>query len=363
MKNKKLLVIIAAIVVVVVVVAVVLLAGGNSTSEKEYKLGMGVVVGLDESKTGTAQIDATVATVVLDAEGKIVACRLDAIQNKITLNKETGAFTIGDLRTKMEKGIEYGMSTSKYSSDNNGDGVIKEWNEQAMAFENYVVGMTVDQVKAIGTKTLDNGYVIATDDKLLSAGCTIQITDFVAAVVKACNDEFAASFKTAGTIKLGIAAKSYDDESVAATEEKNGTIKVYSDIAATALVDGKIVATVNDAIQPSVSYTVAGEIAGKTFKGTKRELKGAYGMGQTSINDSNKWMDNNGDGKVLEWYEQSAVFSAFITGMTGAEVNALKTQEVNNHDISRDDALLNAGCTIQITGIRAVVVKAVFNAR
>ena len=314
MKNKKLLIIIAAVVVVAVVVAVVLLAGGK----KEYTLGMGVEVSLDSSKTGTAQVDATLATVVLDAEGKIVACRLDAIQNKVTLDKETGAFTVGDLRTKMEKGSDYGMASSPYSADNNGDGVIKEWNDQAKAFESYVVGMTVAQVKAIGTKTLDNGYVIATDDKLLSAGCTIQITEFIAAVVKACEDDQAVKFETAGEITLGIAANSYDDGTTAATADKNGTVKVYSDIAASAVVDGKIVASLNDAIQPTVEYTVAGEIANKTFKGTKRELKTNYGMSTSPYSP-----DNNGDGVVKEWHEQSAAFSAYVVGKTAADVKAM----------------------------------------
>ena len=57
--------------------AVIGLASCGS-KEVEYKLGMGVVVSTSSSanataeKAGTAQIDATVAAVVLDAEGKIV---------------------------------------------------------------------------------------------------------------------------------------------------------------------------------------------------------------------------------------------------------------------------------------------------
>ena len=48
-----------------------------------YKLGMGVVVKTDSSKAGNAQVDATVAAVVTDAEGKIVAVKLDVAQNKM----------------------------------------------------------------------------------------------------------------------------------------------------------------------------------------------------------------------------------------------------------------------------------------
>ena len=47
----------------------------------EYTLGMGVSLNMDSSKSGNAQVDATVAAVVLDAEGKIVSCRLDCAQS------------------------------------------------------------------------------------------------------------------------------------------------------------------------------------------------------------------------------------------------------------------------------------------
>ena len=80
-------------------------------------------------------------------------------------------------------------------------------------------------------------------------------------------------------------------------------------------------------------------------------------------------MDNNGDGKVLEWYLQSAEFSKFVVGKTAAEVEAMATQTLENdfgtsgYVISADEALLSAGCTIQITSIKAVVAEAVTNAR
>ena len=64
--------------------ALTLVACGGA-KEKEYKFGMGVVTSLESSKTGTAQVDATVAAVVTDAEGKIVACRIDVAQNKTAI--------------------------------------------------------------------------------------------------------------------------------------------------------------------------------------------------------------------------------------------------------------------------------------
>ncbi len=331
-------------------------AGTTENVEAEYKLGMGIVVSTDSSATGNAQVDATVAAVVLDKDGKIVVCRIDAVQNKMTVTD--GAVEADKtFKTKMELGDDYNMAKYGQSMDWNKDGVVKEWYDQAKAFENYVVGKTVAEVEAIETQVVEgSGYIIAKDDALLSAGCTIQITDFIAAVAKACKDEQGVSFKTASEFTLGVAATTTAAESTAATAEANGTVKMYTDFAATVVVDGKIVAALNDAIQPNITVNAAGEIVEKAYKATKRELKGEYGMAPVKI-------DNDGNGVTKEWFEQSAEFSKFVVGKTAAEVAALETKEAGGHQIAVDQALLDAGCSIQITAIKAVVAKAVNNAR
>ena len=320
-------------------------------TEQEYTLGMGTQVNLDSSKKGTAQIDATVATVVLDKDGKIVACKIDVAQNKIGVADGFLSIPAG-FKTKVELKGDYGMASNPYSSDNNNDGIIKEWYEQAAAFEAYVIGKTVAEVEAMATKTLDNGYVISADDELLNAGCTIQITEFKAAVVKACNDEFKVSFKSEGNFTLGVAINSYNDGSKDA-EDADGVVQVYSDIAAAVVEGGKVVAALNDAIQPKINFDFEGVITNKAFGGTKRELKEGYGMASNPYSS-----DNNDDGIIKEWYEQSAAFSKYVVGLTAAEIAELATEFKNEHYIAADDELLNAGCTIQITGIKAVVAKA-----
>ena len=74
-------------------------------------------------------------------------------------------------------------------------------------------------------------------------------------------------------------------------------------------------------------------------------------------------VDNNDDGVMKEWFEQSAAFSAHVVGMTAEEVSAMTTQAAKGHDISTDAELLAAGCSMQITGIKAVVAQAATNAR
>ena len=393
--KKTLGIIIGAVAAVLVIVLVLVLAlGGNQTPEtpddggeqggeqggngeennppvlNDYTLGLGVVVNLDSSETALAEVDATVATVVLDKDGKIVACRLDVAQNKVDVTD--GFVTVpGSFKTKMELGSAYGMGQAEITEankwmDNNGDGRVLEWNEQAKAFEAWCVGKTVAQVEALGAEENlqnANNHWFTKDEDLLSAGCTIQIGDFVGAVVKACNDEFKVSFQSEGNFTLGLGVDSYDDGSVDADAE-NGTVMVYSDMAAVVIDNGIIVASLNDAIQPKISFDVAGEITAKTFNGTKRELKEGYHMGQAEITEANKWMDNNGDGKVYEWYVQSAAFSAHIVGKTAADVESMPTQTLKNgYVISNDQDLLAAGCTIQISAIVDVVVEAAANAR
>ena len=329
--------------------ALTLVACGGA-KEKEYKFGMGVVTSLESSKTGTAQVDATVAAVVTDAEGKIVACRIDVAQNKTAI-AEGVATVVTEFKTKMEKGDAYGMAGKV---DNDGNGVMKEWYDQVYAFEAFVIGKTGAEVAALETQFVNNHY-IAVDQELLDAGCSMQITDFMEAVAKACADEQGFTFKTAKEFTVGVAADSYDNGSKNATAEADGVVQMYSDFAAAVISEGKILVAINDAIQPQVAFNAAGEITAKTYKGTKRELKSGYGMEGK--------VDNNGDGVMKEWFEQSKAFSEFVVGMTGAEVAALETELVNGHYISTNEDLLAAGCTIQITAIKVVVAEAAANAR
>ena len=178
---KRFFAILLCVVMIVAVVACDAKQEDNTTKEADYKLGMGVVVSMDSSKTGLAQVDATVATVVTDANGKIVACRIDVAQNKMDVT-DGAVDTAKTFETKMELGSRYGMAGKV---DNNDDGVMLEWDAQTKAFEEYVVGMTAAEVEAMATKVVEGaGYVISADEALLSAGCTIQITSIKAVVAQ-----------------------------------------------------------------------------------------------------------------------------------------------------------------------------------
>ena len=314
-----------------------LAACGSSGSE--YKLGMGVDLSTDSSKENNAQVDATVAAVVTDKDGKIVACRLDVAQSKMDVTG--GAVDAAKtFQTKMELGDDYGMVA--YGN------AIAEWYDQAKAFESYVVGKTAAEVEGIETVLNETGHNVATDEALL-AGCTMDITAFKAAVVKACNDEKGATF-TGKDFTLGVAAITAADESTAATDSDDAVVKMYTEYAAAVVgKDGKILAALTDATQPKITADKNGQITGADFKGTKGELGADYGM----VAYGNA---------IAEWDAQAKAFADYTVGKTAAEVAGIETVESNGHNVTTDETLY-ASCTMDISGMIAVIALAANYAR
>ena len=311
------------------------------SSGTEYKLGMGVSLSTDSSKENNAQVDATVAAVVTDKDGKIVACRLDVAQSKMDVTG--GAVDAAKtFKTKMELGDDYGMVA--YGN------AIAEWYDQAKAFESYVVGKTAAEVEGLETVVNDSGHNVSTDEALL-AGCTMDITAFKAAVVKACNDEKGATFTSGADFTLGVAAITAADESTAATDSEDAQVKMYTEYAAAVVgKDGKILAALTDATQPKIAVDKNGQITGAEFKGTKRELGADYGMVAYGS-------------AIAEWDAQAKAFADYTVGKTAAEVADIETT-VNDsgHNVTTDETLL-ASCTMDVSGMIAVIALAANYAR
>ena len=153
-------------------------APAAETAEAEYKLGMGVSVSLDSSDTNKAQVDATVATVVTDSEGKIVLCRIDCAQNKMDV---TGGQVDTAATYTTKRDLKYDYNMVKYGN------AIAEWDAQAKAFADYTVGKTADEVMGLDTTTNAEGYQVSTDETLL-ASCTMAIDGMQAAIATAVNN-------------------------------------------------------------------------------------------------------------------------------------------------------------------------------
>lgn len=159
--------------------AVANVADSNATANDTLKLGVvSSFKGSDatEEAQGAAEVDVTVVAAAV-ANGKVSAMATDAVQTKCTFDAAGAAtYAAGEITTKNELGTNYGMSA--YGADLNGDGVVKEWNEQAAAFSAECVGKTASEISAL----VVDGYGV---ESLQTAGCTVGISDMVKAAVKA----------------------------------------------------------------------------------------------------------------------------------------------------------------------------------
>ncbi len=295
--------------VLVLALASLVACGGEKNTEADYKLGIGTAV---SENLDNIKLSITTASVVLDADGKVALCRLDTVDVQPVINDD-GTFTpAATYKTKAELGADYGM-LSDYGSK------LAEWDDQAKFFETYVVGKTVSEISAIKTKDAD-----------LATGCTIDVTDFVKAVVAACNSEHKVDFKASAALAMGLDIN-------AALKDKEGNANFTADMSAVVVADGKIVAAVIDSLEANM--TVA-EGAGTelSYPGTKLAQGDAYGM-----------LSDYGS-KLAEWYDQAQAYANTAVGKTTSEVASLATEGV-------------AGCTIYVGGYKTAMVDAAAKVR
>ena len=292
-----------------------------------YTLGLGTVV--SQTVGEKAQVDATMASVVLDAEGVIVAIDLDVAQSK-GVKDEAGVYTAEgfDVRTKTEKGADYGMAPAS--------AISAEWDAQMAAFEAWAIGKTVDYITGVELVE-SNGHMVAANETDLYAGCTMDITAFQAALADALNNtvEFSAeSFK----LGLGIVT------SCSVTET---SIEMYSDYAAVVTDEnGTILAARLDAIQPKIGLEADGTTTGIEDLRSKYTKKEDYGMTVASPIGA-------------EWYTQADAYCAYVVGKVAADLEAIELVEHNGHIVALNEADLYAGCTMQVGSYIEATVKAI----
>lgn len=131
-----------------------------------------------EDKEGQNQTETTFFAAAVDADGKVVAASSECVQVKFTFDAK-GVSTYDLSKTvlgKKEQGAGYNMSA--YGTDLNGDGTVKEWFEQAAAFDAACIGKTAAEIASL---MADNNYGTA---DLQSAGCTILVNGLVKAASK-----------------------------------------------------------------------------------------------------------------------------------------------------------------------------------
>ncbi len=290
---------------IIMVLVLALFALASCTAQTEtYKLSVGAALSEDVEKVS---LSGTYAAVVTDKDGKIVECRIDAVELGALSREGVLTATKAD-KTKFELGDNYGMK---------GYGAKAEWYEQAKFFEDYVTGKTLAQVEGIKTSDAD-----------LTAGCTIDVTDFVKAVVAALKSTKSVSFEAGEEITAGLGIN-------ASVSDSKGNANFVEDVAAVAFYDGKVVAAVVDAVDATIAIENG---VGKSFNysGTKLEQGDNYGMAAYS--------------EAGEWYEQAQAYANSAVGKSADELSSLPEKGVVN-------------CTIAAQPMKAAIVRAAGNVR
>ncbi len=297
---------------------------GCSGSGATVKFGAGLYISAPTTadatadKDGSGKLDVTAAAITVDANGKIAACELDTASNTVSFTADGKAVANTEFKTKYEMGADYNMVAY--------GGAAKEWYEQADAFEALVVGKSLDEVKAL-VADANKG-----NEEVVNAGCTIMISEFVAAIEKAynaANTEVEAGL----TLKVNFATEQTCTD---ATEDKDGSNKISVNVfAAAASADGKVVAASSDCVEVSFTFTTAGVSTLDTAAAirSKKDMGPDYNMVAYG-------------GAAKEWFEQAAAFDAACIGKTAAEIAGLVGEDgKGNADLQA------AGCTIAISGL------------
>lgn len=294
---------------IVIVVLLTLPAYAFSQDIENVKTGLAVDTSIANSaaadeKGGLAQVDSIIVAVTVNKNGKITNCAIDSAQTKINFSK-TGKI-LNPLDTvfvgRQELGEDYGMKIAS--------SIGKEWNEQATALSNYVIGKTIEEVKGIAL----NEEGVSTESELTSS-VTMHISDFITTIEKAAYK--ADNLGAAVNDKIGIGLMTTIDMSEDATAETDGTAQAYSNIAAVTFnSEGVITSCIIDAVQSDVSFNQEGRITSdlSIIPKTKNEIGDAYGMKVASV-----------IGK--EWYEQADTFAKYIIGKTIEEVKGISLDE------------------------------------
>lgn len=332
---------VTALLLSVVLIMSLLAACSTSDKKETAKTGLAVITSIAKSKDasaegdGTAQVDSTIVAVLVDKAGKILDCKIDTAQTKVSFSAEglltTDVATL--FKTKQELGTEYGMIGNS--------AIGKEWNEQATALAEYVIGKTVDEVKGIAVN--ENG---APTDADLASSVTVGISGYVAAIEKA-----VANAKEIGAStddKVGIATTTDIAKSKDASAEGDGLAQAYSNYAVVTMNGDKITSCIIDASQGNVNFSTVGGVTSDLAAAvqTKQELGDAYGMkGSSAI------------GK--EWYEQANAFAEYVTGKTVAEAKGIA---LTDEGVAAD-ADLAASVSVHVGPFIANVEKAANSAK
>ncbi len=313
--------------------------GGNTNPTPDPSMpddglmtGLSITTSVANSASATADADGkgdydiTMAAVLVDKDGVIRACKLDAISTTIAFNA-SGAITTdlsAAVSTKNELGDNYMMPSGS-------------WKTQAEAIAAVAIGKTAAEFRTAAVNA--SGY--APEDSDLASQATFYIGGCVSAIEKAVAN--ATYLGAANGDELRFTSLSSMSSS-ANVGENDGVAELDVDVTALTMKDGKITSCMIDAVQAKVSFNASGTITSDIASAvqTKNELGSAYNMVTYG-------------GAIAEWDAQAAAFATYITGKTPAEVAGIAIQPNTK---PTEDSDLYSSVTISIGGFQALIAKA-----
>jgi hypothetical protein len=291
------------------------------------------------------QADVTMAAVGFDKDGKVVSVTVDVAQTKVKFDEDlkVASDRAEEVKSKKELGPDYGMVGAS--------AIGKEWFEQMEAFEDWMIGKTVDEIAGLKVKETNASHQNVPDVAELTSTVTITVESYIAAVKEAWDN--AQDVVGADTLGLGVVTsiKSSKDKGVDANnKEVLPVAQVDTTMSATAVdADGKVVGVINDVAQVKIAFDADGKVTTdkEAELKTKKELKGDYGMvGASAIKK--------------EWFEQQEAFEEWMVGKTIDEITGLKVKEANPTHLNVPDVPeLTSTVTITVESYIAAV-KAAF---
>lgn len=145
------------------------------------KFGSGIVTTPNSRSERSVTINTTFAVVGLDDEDKFVSVSIDTVQPQVAIDEENAVVeTFAEVETKKEQEDDYNM---RGASD-----IEKEWYEQMEAWEQYLVGKTIDEINNMEYTQRDEAHQYVPADPDLASSVTITVENYNAAVEKAVED-------------------------------------------------------------------------------------------------------------------------------------------------------------------------------
>lgn len=299
-------------------------------AEGAVKTGLAILGNLSKSKDTTVEYDVTLVAVLVDDNGVIVDCAIDAVGTKVNFN-EKGEITTdinAAVSTKNELGENYGMVAW--------GGAVAEWDAQAEALAQHAIGKTVEELKN-GSIDASGKAVAGTD---LASTATMYLGGYVAGIEAAVANAKHLGAQAGDEVRL--ASVNGLGSSKAATADKAGNSQLDTEAVALSVKDGVITSCTFDALQAKVAFTADGITSDVTAAPkTKNQLGADYGMVA--------W-----GGAIAEWDAQAASFAAYVTGKTLAEVEGIAV-DAATHPTEAD---LVSSVTITVGGFQETIKKA-----